>query len=83
MVIKQVTLGQGPAQGFHAVLTGDTDFVTNQTVLFDSIVFQTEDYYNPSAGEYNCPTPGIYYFAFSLKSASLSTIGGKFCNVTL
>ncbi|KFP87507.1 Complement C1q subcomponent subunit A, partial [Acanthisitta chloris] len=38
------------------------------TVVFDKIITNQENSYNPETGEFTCQTPGLYYFAYQVVS---------------
>ncbi|XP_008489426.2 complement C1q subcomponent subunit A [Calypte anna] len=40
-----------------------------RTVVFDHIITNQEDSYNPQTGVFTCTTPGIYYFAYQVVSS--------------
>ncbi|NXU53126.1 C1QA protein, partial [Turnix velox] len=39
-----------------------------RTVVFDNIITNQENSYNPQTGEFTCTIPGLYYFAFQVVS---------------
>ncbi|NXU39852.1 C1QA protein, partial [Drymodes brunneopygia] len=41
---------------------------TGSTVVFDRVITNQENSYNPQTGKFTCKTPGLYYFAFQVVS---------------
>ncbi|NWZ73612.1 C1QA protein, partial [Acrocephalus arundinaceus] len=42
---------------------------TGTTVVFDRVITNQEDSYNPQTGKFTCSIPGLYYFTFQVVSS--------------
>ncbi|NXG13611.1 C1QA protein, partial [Grallaria varia] len=48
---------------------------TGRTVVFDNIITNQENSYNPQSGEFTCRIPGLYYFAYQVVSSGDLCLG--------
>lgn len=55
---------------FSAYATETVTYSLNLTVLFDEVLFDDGDFYNPQTGTYVCPQSGYYLFMFYVVSDS-------------
>ncbi|NXM58878.1 C1QA protein, partial [Illadopsis cleaveri] len=48
---------------------------TGTTVVFDRVITNQENSYNPQTGKFTCKIPGLYYFAFQVVSSGDLCLG--------